>query len=60
MIVRNAYRESRLQLEDVYFYPFQELEIQRNAFPSESEGATSQNKLHPKISKFKNCAGIKR
>ena len=24
MIVRNTYRESRLQLEDVYFYPFQE------------------------------------
>ena len=32
VLVRNAYRESRLQLEDVYFYPFQELEIQKSAF----------------------------
>ena len=32
VLVRNAYRESQLQLEDVYFYPFQELEIQKSAF----------------------------
>ena len=35
----------QLQLEDVYFYPFQELEIQRSAFLSESQGATSSTQM---------------
>ena len=52
VLVRNAYRESRLQLEDVYFYPFQELEIQKSAFLNSLLG-TCENQYEERKSSSK-------